>query len=145
MTDDTQARHALVRYLSRREHSEYELKNKLMAKGFSSESIDLALAFAKKHDLQSDWRFACAKVKDLAARGYGEQRAKSELQSHHIDNELALSAMYEQDLDWFQIAREIYIKKYTMPNIQEPTVKNKVMRKMVQRGFTYEQVLCAIE
>jgi regulatory protein len=141
MMDEPQARNALIRYLSRREHSEYELKNKLLNKGFELNVIENAMLFLHEHDLQSDLRFAQAKVRDLASRGYGEIKAKSELQNHNITSDLIEDALYGQKIDWLGVVGQLLARKY----LAELSVPQKIIRKLIQRGFKYDQISQALK
>ena len=130
----------LTRLLAMREHSRYELRKKLILR-----DIDLKLALPQLDkftaaDIQSELRFAQSLVRSRAAKGKGPQRIRAELREHQIDDELAKRALAEQDIDWFELARQVMVKKYgegKAPSWQE---KQKRSRFLQYRGFSLEQI-----
>ena len=65
--------------LSRREHSQLELRKKLVAKGFADDEVDELLLRLHEENLQSDERYAESYVRQRVDKGYGPIRIRQEL------------------------------------------------------------------
>lgn len=145
MTDESTVRNQMIGYLSRREHSEYELKNKLLQKGGCNDTVEKALAFAKEHGLQSDERFSHVKARDLARRGFGSTRVRLELKSHNIHSDIIEAALVQPDIDWFEVAFRYVEKKYARKSFDKSADYQKMKARLIQRGFNYDQIKYAFE
>ena len=69
----------LINLLSRRDYSEFEIRNKMQEKAFTETEIEQALATAQQKNWQNDKRFAASYLYSRAQRGYGSQRIRQEL------------------------------------------------------------------
>lgn len=128
-----------VNALARREYSQAELKQKL--NDFDVEIIHAVLNYLVEKNWQSDERFTQQYVKSKSARGDGPLKIKQGLSQRGIATSLAHSVI--EEIDWFEIAKNVYAKKYTQP----PTTLNekaKRQRFLAQRGFTFEQINSAM-
>ena len=121
--------------LARREHSSLELATKLSNKGFSDDNIQAALASLQSHGLQSEERFAEQFVRSRVLKNNGPMRILQELQQRGIDEELANQYLYNEELDWLEVANELYLKKYGSSEIDDFQEKAKRMRYMQSKGF----------
>mgnify|MGYP000559479713 FL=1 len=72
------ALHCGVGLLSRREHSEFELRQKLSSREFDSDEIDIAIERLLEKDYLSDTRFAQSTCRHRVNRGYGWRYIYSE-------------------------------------------------------------------
>lgn len=70
---------AALRILTRRDHSQYELVQKLKQRGFSQEVIDDAISACKRLDYINDKRTAQVYIRQLKRKGYGKKRIKLKL------------------------------------------------------------------
>ena len=70
--------------LSRREHSAYEVKIKLMQKGFIRESVDAIVSHYLELGLISDTRYAEERVYSLIRKGYGPHYVRQVLKQHNL-------------------------------------------------------------
>jgi regulatory protein len=138
----------MTRFLSRREHSEYELVNKLLQKGYEALEISRAMDKFKRAHIQSDSRFAESRIRDRAYKGYGEFWIRQELKQHQLSDEMIDMAMAEEPQDWFDIAKHWMSKKYSK---QEGMLKDdwKRLQKMKvsarNRGFSQDEIRYAID
>ncbi len=73
------ALHTALRILTPRDHSKYELIQKLKQRGFSREDIDAAISSCKRFDYINDGRTAQAYIRQLKRKGYGKKRIQLEL------------------------------------------------------------------
>lgn len=136
---------AITRYLARREHSKLELCRKLLAKGLSRELVDKQIQAFTDNNIQSNLRFSESFIRTSAAKGQGEYRVRRGLNEHDIDSETIESALCEVDIDWFELAQKVAIKKIGNITNIDWQQKQKISRFLQYRGFTQEQIQYAIE
>lgn len=129
----------VVNLLSRREYSEYEIRQKMAQKAFTDEEIEVTLAKVQERGWQSDVRFTENYLRNRAERGYGLRRIRQELNQKGIASCTIEQALEEnQDgIDWQAIAQRQLAKKF--PHYQEklsPKDKQKLWRYMFSHGFS---------
>ncbi|MRX26928.1 recombination regulator RecX [Kangiella sp. HZ709] len=131
-------KHIAMDLLARREHSRRELINKLKIRGFEGEEVEAYLDRLAENGLQSDQRFAESYVRMRSGSGYGQRRISQELQQKGIA-ESKISQIYEElELDWYQIALEIWQKKYNQLPGSDLKLKAKQSRFLQYRGFDFD-------
>jgi len=138
-----------VGLLARREHSARELETKLVQRGVVPEVVALVLQRLVAERLQSDERYAEAYLRQRSGKGYGPQRIVAELRERGVEDAI-VSARFRQaeeegEVDWFELATEVYRKKYGERPIQDLKERAKRQRFLQYRGFTHEQIAEAIE
>ena len=115
MNDDDsagRARHSALRLLARREHSQYELRRKLKARGYGEGLVDELLTELVTERLLSDTRYAEAMVTHRASRGYGPLRICMELRDRGVAERIVDKALQEAEVDWDERLRQTYDRKY---------------------------------
>jgi len=99
-------------YLSRREHSRFELNTKLKRKykEAETEEINKILDYLLSKNFQSDQRFLTDFVEDSFRKGYGPNKIKFKLKSKQTD----LSNLEDEfaKYDFFQAAKTLFERKY---------------------------------
>lgn len=135
-----QARHKITRMLAKREHSQKEILQKLSLSGIDQEIAEAVLQqFVDKH-LQSDQKYALSLVQSLAAKGKGPVYIQHKAEQHgieHIDiDELAQTL----DIDWFDMAKEVKVKRFGTQKPSDWNVLQKQKRFLQSRGFTMTQI-----
>jgi regulatory protein len=68
-----------LRILTRRDHSKYELVQKLKQRRFSKEDIEEAISFCDRFDYINDERTAQIYIRQLKRKRYGKKRIQFEL------------------------------------------------------------------
>lgn len=127
--------------LARREHSRYELQQKLANKFPEQQHLLVQiLDVLKQENLQSDERFAEAFVVSRARRGQGPHRIRLELQQRGVDEALAQRAVTGSDTDWFELAVEVMMKKYGSTPCVDFFERAKRSKFLQYRGFNAEQI-----
>lgn len=100
-----------IAILSRREHSEKELRKKLQRYTDDFDQIDSVIARLQRENWQSDERFIENFVQSREQR-WGNQRILQALSQHDLDNE-SLTELKEELKDTeYQRAREVWIKRF---------------------------------
>jgi len=108
----SRARHSALRLLARREHSQYELRRKLKARGYGERLVDELLAELITERLLSDTRYAEAMVTNRASRGYGPLRICMELRDRGVAEGTVDKVLQEAEVDWDERLRHTYDRKY---------------------------------
>lgn len=136
------AKHLVVKLLARREHSQVELRHKLLQRGYAGETIDEALQWVAKSALQSDAKFAQAYIAMRSRRGFGPLCIAHELQQRGIDKEI-IAEYLPTDLDyWLPFAireRDKWCKNKSIASVAE---RIQLTRFLQRRGFSGEQIKC---
>lgn len=133
-----------VEILARREHSQHELRYKLASKDYDDEEIEGALQRLLEKGLQSDERFTESYIASRYQRGQGPYKITAELKQRGVDESLIDSCINAERFDWFELAKEAYLKKYSDKPVADFNEKAKRSRFLQQRGFTGEQVQYAL-
>jgi len=140
-----QTREAAIRLLARREHSQLEIVRKLGEKGFGSEHIQQTLTYLQENDYQSETRFVEMWCRARSAKLYGEARIRNELAQHQISSSLINKVLADLQLDWFELCKQAFLKKYPGGISSDWTLQQKQKRYLWQRGFNEEQISYARE
>jgi len=123
-----------MRMLVRREHSVFELTQKLTTKEFDSADIEQAIDSLIEQNYQSDERFAAEFIQMRFNQGKGPIKIAIDLKQRGI-NHFDLS-MY----DFYTLAQQIRVNKFgkKIPSDYKEQAKQK--RFLQSRGFDFEQI-----
>lgn len=140
-------------YLSRREYSKYELKQKLKQKyGIEYEDvIEDILAIFESKGWQSDERFAETFIRSKVNKGYGANKIKFDLKSKGVEVEKSLNSI--EKVDFIEIAENEVRKKYGRLFVgwegfdfdEKNKVKQKIYRFLQYRGLPIIDIESLIE
>ncbi len=130
--------------LTRRDHGEYELYQKLVLKGFEQEEAEQAVAACKEYGYLDDQRFAQSQVRQHVAKGHGERRIRQELQQKRVDSDIINIALEQESVDWFELARQTAEKKFKYLSTVEQKEYAKRVRFLQYRGFGFDQIQYAL-
>ena len=136
------ARQLGLELLSRRMHSEAELREKLLRKGTDPAAAEEALIWLQDHRYLDDLRYASAVVRHYSKKGYGEQRIRSELYRRGIPREFWEEAMQEQT------GTEDQIDRYLRGRLKDPSDREDVRKlsaALARRGFSWDDIRSAFE
>lgn len=161
--DNNRLRWLAFYYLSKRELSSHQLKQKLLNKDFESSVIDKLIDEFQQKDYQSDYRCAAMLIRESIRKNRGRYHINQSLYKAkiHLENDLgySLDEMLEhigesltdgtvldetQEINWLRLAVEARSKKYgdTVPTT--PKEKAKQLRFLQYRGFTMSVCLDAL-
>lgn len=129
-----------VQLLARREHSHYELKQKLVNKGYDGNDIERAIAQCQQQGYQSDERFVEQYCRYRVGQGDGPLKIRQALQQKGVANDLIKQHL--DTFDWYEHALAVYGKKFadTGSDIRDIKTRQKQMRFMQSRGFDAESI-----
>ena len=143
-SDPKAARQKAMDYLARREYGHEELVRKLSAAGFDVDIAAPAVDLLAGEGLQSDTRYAENFVQSRINQGKGPVRIREELKQRGLDGTAIGQAIAESGQDWFELAREVRIRKFGNAMPAEFPEKARQMRFLQFRGFESEQVQVAV-
>lgn len=151
-------------YLSKRELSQKELRQKLLAKDQEPDKVaELLNEFASK-GYQSDERCAYMLIREAIRKGRGKQYIASSLSQHGIDLPYTLDELIAQadidslcdgtildettdkdDVHWLKLAIEARSKKYGNELPSTPKEKARQLRFLQYRGFELDVCFDALK
>ena len=134
------AKSVAVRLLSRREHSAFEIRDKLHKREFDSKEIEQAIIELQEGDWLSDERFAEAYIRMRQLKGFGPIRIAIELNERGVDEGIVSRYLQARDDIWLQTLVEQYGKKYKNKVIEDYNDKAKRIRFLQYRGFSLDAV-----
>ena len=140
---DLTAKEKALALLDKRDYSRAELLRKLAEKDFDEAEATEAVDRLVELGFVDDARYAPIIVRHYAAKGYGPQRVRQELQKRGIPKELwdeALAEMPEQDDTLDRLIRSKLGGK-------EPSKENlsRVSAALQRRGYGWQEIREAIE
>lgn len=133
-----------ISLLARREHAQYELQRKLLAKGYELSDILDVLEELKSEGLQSDHRYCEAFVRSRAVKGHGPYRIRMELQERKVDELLIDEFLYSDEQDWNQLAIDVRQKRFGNRPVTDMKDRAKQQRFLQYRGFDSDQINAAM-
>jgi len=132
--------------LSRRDHSEAELRRKLAPKGFSAEEMDTAMGRLRDAGYLNDKRFArsFAESSIRNGRGYGF-RLRLELSRRGIQEEIIEETLASLGAEYEEIATlsELMARKFEGfdPHQADARQKRRVISYFQRRGFSLAAIV----
>lgn len=124
--------------LSRREHSRFELVQKLIKRYGSINFLDEVINKLQELKLLDDQRFAEAYIKARTRKGFGPIRLKAELQQRRV-SESIINHELSMINNWDEIAYTAFKKKFNSSSSEtKETLKAKSF--LQNRGFNFDQI-----
>jgi regulatory protein len=135
-----QAMNTAVRLLTRRDHTHFEIRQKLKQRGFSSGAIRAAVAECERLNYIDDERTARIYIGQLVRRGFGFRRIAIELKKKGLQGRRFEDILEKQraEIDEREIARRVLQKKMNSIEREEDRKKRreKMYRFLYSRGFS---------
>ncbi len=152
--------HRAIDLLSRREHSQQELQQKLLKKDFDADDIFPVLDYLIEKDYLSDQRFAESTLRMRVGRGFGWLYIKNELKQKGVCSIIINELDKNDEIDWYLQAELAYNKRFNTPlveyfvndddlsrlskdKIYQAAIKEKAkrMRFLQSRGFSPDHIM----
>ena len=129
-----------LRLLSRREHSRFELKERLRREGYSGREVDEVLDELVVKGWQSDERFAREYSRMRIRKGNGPLRIQHELRERGIEDVPVDDFIQDLYSDWDELIEHVHHKRFggALPDTYPERAKRS--RFLQYRGFTPEQI-----
>lgn len=133
---------AALNFLSYRQRSEKEVRNKLKEKGYEENYIERAISYCREQRYIDDEAFAISFVKDkINLNQFGSHRLERELKLKGIPDDIIESVLVEDKEDEYERALKIAQKKYSTYKDDD---RNKIYRKLggflQRKGYSFEIV-----
>ncbi len=125
-----------LRLLARREHSEHELRQKLLRRKFPLDEIKQVIKELASQNWQSDTRFAQAYFNSRVQQGFGPVKIAYELRQRGIANDLINQVIMRDEAFWQEQLDWVWDKKYSTREEASP----QQIRFLLSRGFTQEHI-----
>lgn len=138
------SKEAAMQLLSRRDHGEYELYQKLTLKGYGEDDIQQAVNFCLDHNYLDDLRYAKSQIRQHVYKGHGERRIRQELNQKRVADSVIELALEEEPQDWFELAKQAAEKKFKGVKAQDQKEYAKQVRFLQYRGYSFEQIAYAL-
>lgn len=138
------AREVAVQLLSRRDHGEFELKQKLSLKEFEEQDINQALDYCISNGWMDDLRYAKSQIRQHVSKGHGKRRIQQELNLKQVADHIIEQAFDEEPQDWFELAKETAEKKFKGQKAIDQKAYAKQIRFLQYRGFDFDQIHYAL-
>jgi len=139
------AKSVAVKLLSRREHSAFEIRDKLRMRDFDEAEIEQAIVELKQGGWLSDERFAEAYIRMRQNKGFGPVRIAMELNERGVDEGIVSQYLHADDDIWQQVLQQQYKKKYGNRPVEDYSDKAKRIRFLQYRGFTLERIYALVD
>ncbi len=123
-----------MRMLIRREHSVFELTQKLKNKEFDSVEIAKTISTLIEQNYQSDERFTADFIQMRFNQGKGTIKISFDLKQRGINN-FDLS-----EFDFYTLAKKIRKQKFGQQQPKDYKEKAKQQRFLQSRGFNFEHI-----
>ena len=130
----TLAYNEMIRLLTAREYSAYELTRKCTGR-FAPAAVAAALARCQEQGFQSDERYADLLVRHMRLALYGSYKLRLEAQRKGVDWHLVETALVSNELDWYELAYQCLCKKYSAADLSDYKTRVKANGFLGRRGF----------
>ena len=135
-SDLKQIKESGLRLLARREHSQKELLNKLLLRGFGKDDILVVIDEFALQGWQSDSRYAESYARSRILKGYGPVWISYELKKNGIEAVDLEDIVCKTAGSWLELLEQVYTKKYGHDLRIDRNEWAKRSRFLMQRGFS---------
>lgn len=137
--DSSAALESALRMTDLRDHSEYELRQKLLRK-YPKEAVDYAISRLLDIGYLDDEKYALLLAEELyRKKGFAPKRILLELKNRGIDAEYSENAVNSLDIDT-KIGIIKIIEKYGITENSTDKEKNRVIRRLVNMGYSLSDI-----
>ena len=140
-----QIRQWALRRLAGREHSRFELSQKLQAKGYETTAIQGVLDTLEQEGQLSNARFVAAFIRYRMTQGQGPLKIQGALRERGIQRDQLATTVVDWEADcWNELACQVRAKKFGDSLPQPLTERAKQTRFLQARGFSFTQIKYAL-
>ncbi|OQX26586.1 MAG: hypothetical protein BWK80_09745 [Desulfobacteraceae bacterium IS3] len=129
-----------IRLLSMRNHTKYEIRQKLKRRGVTAENILRVLSECERLRYVDDEKTAQFYLKELGAKGYGKHRIRFAMKEKGLADALTEKLLSEEhsDADEMENARRLFQRRIARFNREKDAGKRreKIYRFLSYRGFS---------
>lgn len=128
--------------MARRDYSQFEIRQKFRAKGFSDSDIESVITDFLEKNLLNDARFAEIYARHRQEKGCGPIRISAELRQRGISDSVIADHVKITDNAWNIQIKRVWLKQFKGQIATDFKTRAKQMRFLQYRGFTQEQIEC---
>ena len=139
-----------IRLLARREHSQKEIRQKLIQRNFDTDVIAATIARLIDVDALSEERFIEAYIYSRTQKLYGPTKIQAELRSRGIGTDLIRSHLRKPPSFWTDLARK-WVTRQRPPSEQSKSFdaqsfesSRKLYQQLRRRGFETDTIRAVI-
>lgn len=140
MKSSPSIRNAAMDFLARREHSAFELEQKLSKRFDDINAIRATITKLQSDGLQSDRRFAEHYIQARVNKGFGQRKIQQELKLRGIVESCISEVFAEKKIDWLILLLQLYERKYGQQAPENLEQKARCQRFLLSRGFSFDQL-----
>lgn len=136
-----------LRLLAKRDYSRFKLKQKLVARGFSTEDIECAIEELVEKNYLREEEYMRIRVKTLILNGHANKVIQHRLSSEELypSDQFIDQLRSSNDMDSDSVINSLIEKKLrskTIPKDQEERnkLKNKLLNHLISKGYEYAEV-----
>ncbi len=142
-SDAKRAKEKALWLISYRDHSEGELRQKLL-RDFGEEAVDKAVHRLCELGLINDENFARKYAQSLSHKHMSQRQIQQKLRQKGLDRDLTSEAVEDLDLDEKEEIRALINKKYLRKLSDEGDLRRTIAA-LQRRGFGYSDIRSVIE
>lgn len=132
--------------LAQREHGQQELIQKLMLKHATCQAwVEEVVAALIDSDWLNEWRYVEAFIRKEIRLGHGPKHISAALKQKQVSSELIQQGLDAAEVNWFELAQQVYLKKYHQPMGYDLKEKAKRQQFLIYRGFDMDTVRLVME
>lgn len=137
--EENRCRVAALSYVARREHSGFELKQKLTKKGFAQATVETVICKLVDLNIVNDYRYALKRISSrLSAKPQGEAALVGDLLKQGVPINVAKAAVKEEltasDFD------NALLKAYEKLKKNSNKSREQIVAALMRKGFSYGQI-----
>ena len=137
------ARYQALGQLSRRQRSEWELRDYLKRKEYSPEIIDQVMEQLTEYGYVDDKKFAEAWIANRRLlKATSARRLRQELRQKRVSDEVIDEALAEDETDELEVLKDVVERKRKQTKYKDDL---KLMQYLVRQGFDYGSIKSALE
>lgn len=141
--DDKKIHQIALDYLARREHTRFTLREKLMQKGFSHQSVETVLDILIQNGLLNEERFCEGFIQKRIRQGYGPIRITAECHQYGVNNDIIFSQLPQDEDFWLDAIQKILLKKFRPSELHKEPLRQ--IRYLQYRGFKLDQIKASLK
>jgi regulatory protein len=127
------------RLLARRAHSEQELADKLLAKGFTATAVTRTVTRLTRQGYLDDTRLAAEQAERLRARGFGSEGIKAKLaQKGLAPATVAQTLETSEENQDLESARRLLASRFSTDALKQSQIHARAYRLLLRRGYSQE-------
>jgi regulatory protein len=129
------------RLLARRAHSEQELADKMLAKGFTETAVARTVQRLKEQGYLDDTRLAVDQAERLRARGFGPEGIRGRLtQKGLLPDTIEQALEMDKEEDETAVIRQFLASRFSVDALKQSQIRARAFRLLLRRGYSQEAV-----